>query len=409
MPGKSLPNLRRKKSSIGHHARPSIVKNPYKRTKKNTRNSNERSNVVSVTKDSPLESSKTKNDPEKELHDQVDDLLLDAHLNEKNELSNCEYDNIESRATEEILEIGEDEGLTTSSRKMYLRYQNKWKQFVEKKSITNEYDDIHLKAFFIEMRSAYAPSTMWVIYSCINRYFIVTYGKNLKNLSRLQMYLKIQSQRYVSTKSKVFSPEQIHTVLMHCLESQCPEFLLVGVGVSLLYFGLLRSRDVLKVTVEDVTLNSDGKYEVRFEHLRKRKNSGFTYTIPKIYSDLFKKYIEQIDIPRMKTNRFLKNYNVKGMMRFQNCGQNKVNKWHKVMCYVLGVDETGYTSHCFRRSAATNLADAGVSFINLKRHGQWQCDAVVEGYIANSKPMRVEREQNLLPESLRDGKMVILW
>ena len=90
MPGKSLPYLRRKKSSIGHHARPSIVKNPYKRTKKNTRNSNQQSNVVSVNKDSPLESSKTKNDPEKELHDQVDDLLLDAHLNENNELSNCE-------------------------------------------------------------------------------------------------------------------------------------------------------------------------------------------------------------------------------------------------------------------------------------------------------------------------------
>jgi len=47
----------------------------------------------------------------------------------------------------------------------------------------------------------------------------------------------------------------------------------------------------------------------------------------------------------------------------------------------------GYTVHAFRRSAATNLADAGVSFVNLKRHGQWKSDSVIEGYIANSKAL----------------------
>ena len=48
----------------------------------------------------------------------------------------------------------------------------------------------------------------------------------------------------------------------------------------------------------------------------------------------------------------------------------------------------------------TNLADRSVSFINLKKHGQWKLDAVVEGYIANSKPMRRERETCQLPASL---------
>ena len=43
---------------------------------------------------------------------------------------------------------------------------------------------------------------------------------------------------------------------------------------------------------------------------------------------------------------------------------------------------------------------SGVSFINLKRHGQWKSNAVVEGYIANSKPLRREREECLLPASL---------
>jgi len=57
----------------------------------------------------------------------------------------------------------------------------------------------------------------------------------------------------------------------------------------------------------------------------------------------------------------------------------------------------GYTGHCLRRSAATNLADRGVSFVNLKRHGQWKSDSVVEGYIANSEPLRMERLHGLMP------------
>jgi len=45
--------------------------------------------------------------------------------------------------------------------------------------------------------------------------------------------------------------------------------------------------------------------------------------------------------------------------------------------------------------------DAGVSFINLKRHGQWKSDSVAEQYIANSKVLRDERKVCLLPKNMR--------
>jgi len=63
------------------------------------------------------------------------------------------------------------------------------------------------------------------------------------------------------------------------------------------------------------------------------------------------------------------------------------------------------TTTCFRRSAATNLADAGVSLVNLKRHGQWKSDTVAERYIANSVPLRQERATKLLPSHLRFAKL----
>ena len=68
--------------------------------------------------------------------------------------------------------------------------------------------------------------------------------------------------------------------------------------------------------------------------------------------------------------------------RIQNMGRNNLNIRQEAAYSIL--KKNGYTSHCWRRSAATNLADAGMSFINLKQNGQWVFDSVVEGYIAHS-------------------------
>ena len=57
--------------------------------------------------------------------------------------------------------------------------------------------------------------------------------------------------------------------------------------------------------------------------------------------------------------------------------------------------------------------DAGVLFIDLKWHSQWVSDSVVEGYIANSKPLRQDRLNCLLPtenmkeEKKEDGQLTI--
>ena len=334
-----------------------------------------------------------------------ENLLLDTHLDETGLMRDMEYD-ILAETTNSLFEdeTSSKLGLSLRSSKMYDRYQNLFKDFckVNRIPVNKRYDDQMLVKFFASLKNTYSPSTIWVIYSCVNRLFIAQEGKKLNDLPRLRIFLKNLSSRYVAKKSKVFSPEQIHTVLMNCMESKDPFDTIMGVGISVMYFGLLRARDVMNIQCQDVTCNEERKYEVNFEHMRKRKNVGFTYTIPIFYSPLFAKYITQIDESKMTSNRFLKNFNKRSGSRIQNCGINNIRKWIKKMCDMLHIDADGYTTHCFRRSAATNLADAGVSFINLKRHGQWQSDAVVEGYIANSKPMRLEREVNLVPENLRE-------
>ena len=78
-----------------------------------------------------------------------------------------------------------------------------------------------------------------------------------------------------------------------------------------------------------------------------------------------------------------------------------MNLLHGIVCEILGNDATTYTCHIWRWSAATNLADAGVGFINVKRNGQWISDSVVEDYITNSKPLRDERLHYLMPREMR--------
>ena len=322
----------------------------------------------------------------------IDDILVDIRTDSDTHLN--EDQQILEGATANIVQS------TSRVEKMYKRYQELWKEFCEFHEIEDERNDEMLKKFFTELKKKYAASTLWVIYSCVNAHFIDKYGIKLNSMPRLNKYLKLITSHYVSKKSKIFNKEEVHRVLMFAMESGNPEDTLMGKGVSLMYYGLLRMIDVLNVEVEDVKIMKNKGVVVSFNHQRKRNNPGFTFHVPIIYLPLFQRYQRELNPYAKKTSRFLKNYNDRTKLRNQNAGRNAISRWITRMCEILGVPKDGYTTHAFRRSAATNLADSGVSFINLKRHGQWTSDSVVEGYIANSLPLRLEKERNLLPEEV---------
>ena len=43
-----------------------------------------------------------------------------------------------------------------------------------------------------------------------------------------------------------------------------------------------------------------------------------------------------------------------------------------------------YTSHCFRKTAATIFADSGCSIIQLKNAGGWRSDSIAQSYVSES-------------------------
>jgi hypothetical protein len=55
-----------------------------------------------------------------------------------------------------------------------------------------------------------------------------------------------------------------------------------------------------------------------------------------------------------------------------------------------------YTEHCFRRTSATILVDAGADITTLKRHGSRKSSNVAEGYIENSIGHKLEAAAKIL-------------
>ena len=80
--------------------------------------------------------------------------------------------------------------------KMYARYQNLWRVFVANNNIIEVYDDVTLVRFFKSRQNRYSPSTIWVVYSCLNSRFINEFGINLNHPHK---FLKNQTQLYVAT------------------------------------------------------------------------------------------------------------------------------------------------------------------------------------------------------------------
>ena len=70
-----------------------------------------------------------------------------------------------------------------------------------------------------------------------------------------------------------------------------------------------------------------------------------------------------------------------GQAFIQSMGERTIGATVKETCVLLGIPEEGFSSHSWRRSSATSLADAGASFGDLKRAGRWRSASVVEGYI----------------------------
>ena len=185
----------------------------------------------------------------RELLLKIEDMVIDYRNSNAHTMND---DNVAFQAETESMLLSSFGSLKTTN--MYRRYQKKWVSYaLEKKLNKKTHKDLldeHLLAFFVQLGKEYAPSTLYVIYSCINHYAITNYGFKLDRMYRLQRFLKLNTSTYVCKKSKVFTSDQMDIVLKYCMSSKNEQDTLMGVGIALMYYGLLRACDAKKLNLK---------------------------------------------------------------------------------------------------------------------------------------------------------------
>ena len=125
------------------------------------------------------------------------------------------------------------------------------------------------------------------------------------------------------------------------------------------------------VQQKDVVSQEKG-IDILFLYSTKRRTKGFMYKIPEWLKPDLDLYISQLSEKREANSRFIANYNVKTRTRLQNMGENTSGRVAKDMAIRLGKDPKNYTAKSFRRSACTQLIEAGISVVELTMAGNWK-------------------------------------
>ena len=80
--------------------------------------------------------------------------------------------------------------------------------------------------------------------------------------------LKALTKDHQAKKSKTFTDKHICEIIIVCEESDDPKKVLMGDGIGISYFGLLRKTRCVKIQMERVPFEQ-GRYKVR-RHLKRK-------------------------------------------------------------------------------------------------------------------------------------------
>ena len=150
--------------------------------------------------------------------------------------------------------------------------------------------------------------------------------------------------------------------------------------------GACRKQELCQIKIDDLQ-DFGTAVLVNINDTKTKAPRAFTIT-GKFY-DIYKKYaaLRPSDIPE---RRLFLNYQNQKCTR-QPVGINKFGNVPKQIASYLKLSNPElYTGHCYRRSSATILVDAGGDITTLKRHGGWKSTTVAESYINESLTNKIQ-------------------
>jgi integrase len=205
-------------------------------------------------------------------------------------------------------------------------------------------------------------------------------------------FLKTLQATHKKKQAPAFEVEELFSFLDATPNE--PEHLVIKLYTLFSYYGALRSSEADSLTFASVNVSTDGLLLTVIRKKTDKANIGEIKLIPKHENP------RRCSITIFNLYKSLVVTNKKLWMKFDDrlkkfvnspIGRNSLAKFASKIAAILGkTNPASYTGHSFRVTSATALADAGATATNLKRHGGWKSDAIAEGYIRNSKRVKLE-------------------
>ena len=127
----------------------------------------------------------------------------------------------------------------------------------------------------------------------------------------LRKLIKSLTMNHLAKKAGIFESTEMDRVFKDMYDESDPKQLASKVAVALMYYGLLRRNESVRIQLKDVQLALSDDVDIDFPYETKRRAKGFSFKIPESLKPTFKKYLSQFpDDPHTpdKPTRFLRNW-----------------------------------------------------------------------------------------------------
>jgi integrase len=309
----------------------------------------------------------------------------------------CTPDSIRSMAASV-----EDSLLPAATRGRYEQTFHAFEAWMREKAIPEgRCNETVLLAYFAELATRFAPSTLWTLYSMLHKTLCIKKGVDIKGFSKLQAFLKAKSSGHCAKKATVFARSDIDKFLR---EADNEKWLQVKVVACFSLFGACRKSEIAALTTADVQdLGAHILVNIRQSKTGPRSFVIIGHDDPDLNALLFIRKYMALRPDNSPPRLFLGLRN--GKCTRQVIGLNTLATYPcKIAEFLKLNNPKAFTSHAFRRSAATWVADSGVDLINLKRFGGWKSDTVAQGYVAESLSMK--RDLAIAVQDTSENRMV---
>ena len=117
-----------------------------------------------------------------------------------------------SETLKDVRNLRDLPGYKNLEAEVFQKYEKSWLDFIEKYSISSEKEpeESDFTHFFENLKGYLSPSTMWSIFSHLNKAVFELFGYKIQaKFPQIAMSLKKHSKNYVAKRSKSFSKENL--------------------------------------------------------------------------------------------------------------------------------------------------------------------------------------------------------